>query len=140
MNEGSHKRLFDVLGAHAIEHEGYPGMHFAVWGAQCQARWPWSATSTTGTGRRHGMRRRLDTGVWEIFLPNIGPGRAYKYEITAADGHKLPQKADPLAYRSEMRPATASVTPAPLRPHLGRPGPPRFLGIGRCTAPADQHL
>ncbi len=110
MNEGSHKRLFDVLGAHAIEHEGYPGMHFAVWAPNAR-RVAVVGDFNDWDGRRHGMRRRLDTGVWEIFLPNIGPGRAYKYEITGPDGVRLPQKADPLAYRSEMRPATASVTP-----------------------------
>ncbi len=111
MNEGSHKRLFDVLGAHRITHEGYDGMHFAVWAPNAQ-RVAVVGDFNDWDGRRHVMRARHDTGVWEIFLPNIGPGRAYKYEITGPDGHKLPQKADPLAYASEMRPATASLTPA----------------------------
>ena len=111
MNEGSHKRLFDVLGAHRLHHEGYDGMHFAVWAPNARR------VSVVGDfndwdGRRHVMRARRDTGVWEIFLPNIEAGRAYKYEIIGPHGHKLPQKADPLAFRSEMRPATASVTPA----------------------------
>ncbi len=65
-----------------------------------------------GGGTSCGARR--DTGVWEIFLPDIDAGRAYKFEITGPDGHKLPQKADPLAYASEFRPATASVTTRPI--------------------------
>ena len=111
MNEGSHKRLFDVLGAHAITHEGHDGMHFAVWAPNAR-RVAVVGDFNDWDGRRHVMRARHDTGVWEIFVPHIGPGRPYKYEITGPDGHKLPQKADPMAFASEMRPATASVTPA----------------------------
>ena len=112
MNEGNHRRLFDILGAHLITHEGISGMHFAVWAPNARR------VSVVGDfndwdARRHVMRRRNDTGVWEIFLPHIGEGRAYKFEITAADGRVLPQKADPLAFRSEFRPATASVTTRP---------------------------
>lgn len=112
MNEGNHRRLFDIMGAHLIEHEGVAGIHFAVWAPNAKR------VSVVGDfndwdGRRHVMRRRSDTGVWEIFLPHIGEGRAYKFEIVGADGNLLPQKADPLAFRSEFRPATASVTTRP---------------------------
>jgi 1,4-alpha-glucan branching enzyme len=107
--EGSHLRLFDKLGAHLMDHEGASGVHFAVWAPNAKR------VSVVGDfndwdGRRHPMRNRRDTGVWEIFLPDIGQGRAYKYEIVGPDGVVLPLKADPFAFRSEMRPATASVT------------------------------
>ncbi|CAG0989464.1 MAG: 1,4-alpha-glucan branching protein GlgB [Rhizobiaceae bacterium] len=110
--EGSHLRLFDKLGAHLIDHEGARGVHFAVWAPNARR------VSVVGDfndwdGRRHVMRRRVDTGIWEIFVPDIGAGRAYKYEIVGADGKLVPLKADPFAFRSEMRPATASVTTAP---------------------------
>ncbi|HHZ09367.1 MAG TPA: 1,4-alpha-glucan branching protein GlgB [Rhizobiales bacterium] len=110
--EGSHLRLFDKLGAHLIEHEGAVGIHFAVWAPNAKR------VSVVGDfndwdGRRHVMRRRVDTGIWEIFVPDIGAGRAYKYEIVGADGKLVPLKADPFAFRSELRPATASVTTAP---------------------------
>jgi 1,4-alpha-glucan branching enzyme len=111
--EGSHHRLFDKMGAHPIEHEGVAGTHFAVWAPNAQR------VSVVGEfnrwdGRRAVMRRRADAGVWEIFLPDIGPGTAYKYEILGADGTLLPLKADPFAFRSELRPATASIVAAPL--------------------------
>jgi len=64
-------------------------------------------------GRRHVMRRRADIGVWEIFIPDIAYGRAYKFEVIGADGKKLPLKADPFAFAAELRPATASLTTAP---------------------------
>ena len=109
--EGSHLRLFDKLGAHLIDHEGATGVHFAVWAPNARR------VSVVGDfndwdGRRHVMRRRVDTGIWEIFVPDIGAGRAYKFEIVGADGKLVPLKADPFAFRSELRPATASVTTA----------------------------
>src|SRR3546814_10248221 len=58
------------------------------------------------------MRRRQDAGIWEIFLPELGVGSAYKYEIVGPDGKVLPLKADPFAFRSELRPATASIVAA----------------------------
>src|SRR3546814_18011557 len=58
------------------------------------------------------MRRRQDAGIWEIFLPELGVGSAYKYEIVGPDGKVLPLKADPFAFRSEFRPATASIVAA----------------------------
>jgi len=113
INEGSHLRLSDKLGAHLLSHEGAEGMHFAVWAPNARR------VSVVGDfndwdGRRHVMRHRGDTGIWEIFLPGIGAGRAYKYEIVGPDGVRLPLKADPFAFRSELRPATASVTAPPL--------------------------
>ena len=85
MVEGSHLRLFDKLGAHLIEHEGAHGVHFAVW-APNAARVSVVGDFNDWDASRHVMRRRLDTGVWEIFVPDIGAGRAYKYRVVAADG------------------------------------------------------
>ncbi len=110
--QGSHLRLFDKLGAHLIDHEGASGVHFAVWAPNARR------VSVVGDfnewdGRRHTMRDRRDTGIWELFIPDIGAGRPYKYEIIAPDGVRLPLKADPFAFKSELRPATASVTAVP---------------------------
>ena len=55
------------------------------------------------------MRRVGASGVWEIFLPGIGPGDVYKYEILNAYGHLQPLKADPVGFFAEVPPATASV-------------------------------
>ena len=109
MAEGNHHRLHDKLGAHLIEHEGAPGVHFALWAPNAQR------VSVVGDfndwdGRRHAMRRRGDVGVWEIFIPDIAEYRAYKYEIVGPDGRLQPLKADPFAFASELRPATASIT------------------------------
>lgn len=109
IGEGSHLRLFDKLGAHIIEHEGAAGVHFAVWAPNAKR------VSVVGDfnewdGRRHAMRRRVDTGIWEVFVPDIGAGRVYKFEIVGADGKRVPLKADPFAFRAELRPATGSLT------------------------------
>ncbi len=115
IGEGSHLRLFDKLGAHALEFEGVHGTHFAVWAPNAQR------VSVVGPfndwdGRRHPMRVRLSTGIWEVFVPGIGPGEIYKFEIVGQNGKVLPLKADPFARQSEMRPKNASVVadPAPF--------------------------
>ena len=110
--EGTHLRLYDRFGAHQIAHQGVRGMHFAVWAPNARR------VSVVGDfndwdGRRHVMRNRRDIGVWEIFIPDIGQGRAYKFEIIGPDGRVRPLKADPFAFAAELRPATASLTTAP---------------------------
>lgn len=116
--QGSHYRLFDKLGAHLIEHEGAAGCHFAVWAPNARV------VSLVGdmngwNPAAHVMRHRRDTGVWEIFLPDVGAGTAYKYHIVGADGAVQPLKADPFAFSSELRPSTASLTARPAKPDWG---------------------
>ncbi len=112
--QGTHFRLFDKLGAHIINHEGTGGVHFAVWAPNARL------VSVVGDfndwdPRRHVMRDRKDIGVWEIFIPDIADYRAYKYHIVGADGMEQPLKADPFAFMSEIRPATASMTAHPAK-------------------------
>ncbi|MEJ6011378.1 1,4-alpha-glucan branching protein GlgB [Novosphingobium aquae] len=116
--EGTHLRLFDKLGAHLIEHQGVSGVHFAVWAPNARF------VSVVGDfndwdHRRHLMRKRLDIGVWEIFVPDIGEGRAYKFRIVGPDGTVQPLKADPYAFAAELRPKTASLTAMPAKPDWG---------------------
>ena len=106
--EGTHQRLHERLGAHLILHEGVAGVRFAVWAPHAMR------VSVVGEfnrwdGRWHPMRRRVDSGLWEIFLPGITEGTAYKYELLGADGQMLPLKADPFGFAAELRPANASV-------------------------------
>ena len=110
--EGTHFRLFDKLGAHVVEHQGAHGVHFAVWAPNARS------VNLVGdfngwNGAAHMMRRRVDIGVWEIFIPDIGVGTAYKYRITGPDGIVQPLKADPFAFASELRPKTASIVAMP---------------------------
>ena len=107
IGEGNHLRLYDKLGAHPLAHEGHEGVHFAVWAPNA------SRVSVVGDfngwdGRRHVMRKRLDTGIWEIFIPGATEGQGYKYELLDAQGNLLPLKSDPFGFASELRPKTAS--------------------------------
>ena len=106
--EGTHLKLYDRLGAHITLHEGVKGVHFAMWAPNAR-RVSVVGDFNVWDGRRHVMRRRPGSGLWEIFVPDLGPGTTYKYEIIAADGNLLPQKADPYGFASELRPKTASV-------------------------------
>jgi 1,4-alpha-glucan branching enzyme len=108
LGEGTHKRLWQVLGAHCITHEGTEGVHFAVWAPNAER------VSVVGNfnhwdGRRHPMRRRGPTGVWETFVPGLQEGETYKYEIRGPGGALMPLKADPVGFGSEHPPANASV-------------------------------
>jgi len=108
MGEGTHLRPYEVLGATQRALLGVSGTSFAVW-APNAARVSVVGDFNFWDGRRHPMRLRRECGVWEIFLPGVDVGARYKYEIRSRDGHVLPQKADPYALQSELRPATASV-------------------------------
>ncbi len=106
--EGAHHELYRRLGAQLVAHEGADGVQFAVWAPNA------SRVSVVGDfnqwdGRRCQMRKRLNSGVWEIFIPHLGPGVVYKYEIVSAAGALQPLKADPFGFAAEMRPSTASV-------------------------------
>ncbi|MEO1205447.1 MAG: 1,4-alpha-glucan branching protein GlgB [Pseudomonadota bacterium] len=106
--EGTHEQLWNMLGAHPCQHEGADGVRFAVWAPNAQR------VSVVGgfndwDGRKHVMRARGATGVWELFVPGLAEGEAYKYEIKAADGTLLPLKADPVAFGSEHPPKQASI-------------------------------
>jgi 1,4-alpha-glucan branching enzyme len=124
LGEGSHLRPFEQLGAHPITlGEGAyatEGVRFAVWAPNA------SRVSVVGSfngwdGRRHPMRSRGGSGVWELFIPGVMPGDAYKFEIRSRDGHVLPLKCDPYARASQKRPDNASLVPPPLPPR--RPVP-----------------
>jgi len=108
IGEGTHAKLYDRLGAHAMEHEGTAGVHFAVWAPNAR-RVSVVGDFNAWDGRRHAMRLRHGTGVWEIFVPELGVGTLYKYEIVGAGGELLPLKADPVGFGAELRPSTASI-------------------------------
>ncbi|SHI66007.1 1,4-alpha-glucan branching protein GlgB [Wenxinia saemankumensis] len=106
--EGRHEELYRRLGAHPMVHGGVEGTAFAVWAPNARR------VSVVGhfnawDGRRHAMRRRGATGVWEIFVPGIGQGEIYKFEILGAYGQVQPLKADPVGFAAEVPPAQASV-------------------------------
>ncbi len=110
--EGTHLRLYDKLGAHRITHEGIAGVVFALWAPNAK-RVSVVGDFNNWDGRRHVMRHRAGAGLWEIFIPEIEPGAVYKFEIVGAKGTLLPLKADPFAFRSELRPKSASVIASP---------------------------
>ena len=107
IGEGTHLRLYDVLGAHPDEIDGVAGVRFAVWAPAAQ-RVSVVGEFNAWDGRRHVMRRHPGVGVWEMFIPGVAAGTAYKYEIRGPDG-ALFLKADPVAFFAEHNPATASV-------------------------------
>lgn len=105
--EGRHHRPYEWLGAHPVIVDGVAGTRFAVW-APAAHRVSVVGSFNNWDGRRHMMRRRVECGTWEIFIPQVGEGDLYKFEILGADG-QLRLKADPFAFRAEVRPHTASV-------------------------------
>ncbi|WNO53651.1 1,4-alpha-glucan branching protein GlgB [Stakelama saccharophila] len=109
--EGRHFDLARIFGANRRVMDGVPGVAFAVWAPNARR------VSVVGDfngwdGRRHPMRLRHGAGIWELFVPRLGTGERYKFEVAGADGG-IVQKADPVARQTEAPPATASVVADP---------------------------
>ncbi|MGW6027769.1 1,4-alpha-glucan branching protein GlgB [Streptomyces sp. NPDC055099] len=107
ISEGRHEELWTALGAHLGEYQGVRGTRFAVWAPNaigvrvCGDFNHWDGTALP-------MRSLGSSGVWELFVPGLGEGTMYKFEITRADGSRT-QRADPMARHTQAPPATASV-------------------------------
>jgi 1,4-alpha-glucan branching enzyme len=106
--EGSHLRLDEKLGARLMALEGVDGVGFCVWAPNAK-RVSVVGNFNNWDGRCHPMRLRAECGVWEIFVPGIGEGELYKYEILGADGSLLALKQDPFAFYCEQSPGTAAL-------------------------------
>ncbi|MEZ4222155.1 MAG: 1,4-alpha-glucan branching protein GlgB [Polyangiaceae bacterium] len=109
-NEGNHRKLWSVMGANVRCMDGDWGTAFAVWAPNAKA------VSVVGdfnawNGRLHPMRSLGASGVWELFIPDVGEGAHYKFEIRTRAGGVI-QKADPYAKQAELPPKTASVVSA----------------------------
>jgi len=109
---GHHPQLERVLGAHPTTIDGVEGVRFAVW-APSARRVSVIGDFNSWDGRRHPMRLRHKAGIWELFIPQTAAGARYKYEILSASGDLLPARADPVAFQSELAPATASIVAQP---------------------------
>jgi 1,4-alpha-glucan branching enzyme len=108
LNEGTHTRLYDKLGAHIIETEDQRGLRFAVWAP--------NAREVSVIGEFNGWRPganplspHASSGIWEGFVPGVGAGTAYKYHIASRENGYEVEKADPFAFHTEVPPRTASV-------------------------------
>jgi len=105
--EGNHHRIYLKLGAHPGSLDGLAGTRFAVWAPNAER------VSVVGPfnlwdGRRHPLQLRGGSGVWELFVPGIGVGTPYKYEIRTRDGRTL-LKSDPYGFAAELRPGNCSL-------------------------------
>jgi len=107
LTEGTHYRPYEKMGAHLVEIDGVTGVSFAVWAPNAR-RVSVVGDFNNWDGHRHMMRLRPECGVWEIFVPHMTVGDIYKFEVKAQNGDIL-FKADPFAFRAELRPNSASV-------------------------------
>jgi 1,4-alpha-glucan branching enzyme len=105
--EGSHERVYEKLGSQLVTMAGVDGVAFAVWAPNAR-RVSVVGDFNAWDGRRNPMRKRVEAGVWELFVPGVDHGALYKYEIIGPHGDRLPLKSDPLAFSLEAPPSTAS--------------------------------
>jgi 1,4-alpha-glucan branching enzyme len=104
--EGNHHHIWRKMGAHLTSRDGVAGVMFCLWAPNARS------VAVLGNfngwdGRHHPMQSRLG-GCWELFVPGLGAGEIYKYEVRAQNGHCY-AKADPYGFRHEVRPANGSV-------------------------------
>ncbi|HEY7774503.1 MAG TPA: 1,4-alpha-glucan branching protein GlgB [Marinagarivorans sp.] len=112
--EGTHEKLYHWLGAHLREIDGVKGTLFTVWAPNAKR------VSVVGEfnfwdGRHHVMRCHAASGLWELFIPEVGENTLYKYEILSQHHGVLPLKADPMGFAAQHPPETASRIMAPSR-------------------------
>lgn len=104
---GIHYEVYKMLGAHVMKVDGVKGVHFAVW-APSAKRVSVVGDFNNWDGRIHQMNRLYNSGVFELFIPDVEEGANYKFEIKTGAGY-LNLKADPYAFGMQLRPETASV-------------------------------
>lgn len=107
-NEGSHFRLYEKLGSHALAVDGVEGTYFAVWAPDAEEVFvmgkfnAWDKLS-------HPLRPKGQSGIWEGFVPGVGKGTLYKYHIISRyNGYRV-DKTDPFSLFNEVPPKTASI-------------------------------
>jgi 1,4-alpha-glucan branching enzyme len=105
--EGTHHRLWTMLGAHPRTLDGDEGTAFVLW-APNAARVSVVGDWCNWDGRQFPMRRLGDSGLWELFVPGVGANALYKFELRTREGH-LRLKTDPLALKMQQAPETAAI-------------------------------
>ena len=106
--QSQHREIYTKLGAQLRRINGEDGVNFALWAPNCYKvavvgdfnRWD---------ARTHILQRNGNSGVWELFVPGIGAGERYKFEVRSHNRGYRAQKADPFAFQAELRPKTASI-------------------------------
>ena len=104
--EGNHHRIYEKLGAHPTTIDGITGVYFALWAPNAR-NVSLLGDFNSWDGRKHQMRKG-SSGIWELFIPELGAGTAYKYEVKNWEGH-IYEKSDPYGFQQEVRPKTASI-------------------------------
>ncbi|MFD5400959.1 1,4-alpha-glucan branching enzyme [Streptomyces griseorubiginosus] len=107
IGEGRHEELWTALGAQPMTHQGVTGTRFTVWAPNARGVRV-AGTFNFWDPSAFAMRSLGSTGVWELFVPGVGEGELYKFEITRPDGSKT-LRADPMARRTEVPPNTSSI-------------------------------
>lgn len=106
--EGRHYKIYEKLGAHILRINGIKGVHFAVWAPNAEIV---SVIGDFNGWQRetHPMHPRGDSGVWELFVPDIDEGEIYKFYVRSKFGNYAEEKADPFGFYFEIRPKSASI-------------------------------
>ncbi|MGL4943959.1 MAG: 1,4-alpha-glucan branching protein GlgB [Thermoguttaceae bacterium] len=107
IGEGTHYRSYEKMGAHLRTVDGVSGVNFCVWAPNAQ-RVNLVGDFNHWNGTKNPMSKLIPSGIWEIFVPGIGVGEKYKYQVTSATGETV-ERSDPFGFFAEVPPCTASV-------------------------------
>lgn len=107
--EGTHRRLYEKLGAHLLEVNGETGVHFGVWAPNAEGVSVIGDFNGWDPAKNPLEMPRADSGIWEGFIPGVRQGELYKFHLWGKGGARIPDKLDPFAFYSEISPGTASV-------------------------------
>jgi 1,4-alpha-glucan branching enzyme len=104
---GQHWKIYERLGAHLRSVDGHNGVNFAVWAPNAQSV-QLIGDFNHWDGRSHCMQKQIPSGIWELFIPDIGAGQKYKFRVRTMDGEVI-DKTDPYGFYAELPPRTASI-------------------------------
>jgi 1,4-alpha-glucan branching enzyme len=107
--EGTHRRLYEKLGAHLLEVNGETGVHFGVWAPNAEGVSVIGDFNGWDPAKNTLEMPFADSGIWEGFVPGVRQGELYKFHLRGKGGAQIPDKLDPFAFYSEISPGTASV-------------------------------
>ncbi len=141
-NEGTHRRLYEKLGAHPMKAEGRDGTYFAVWAPDAQQVWVVGDFNGWEPGA-HPLLPRASSGIWEGFIPGVTVGALYKYHIVSHHNGYRVDKTDPFAFYNEVAPKTASIVWQPAhnwQDQEWRAGRRERQGLDRPMAIYEVHL
>ncbi|MFY8225532.1 1,4-alpha-glucan branching protein GlgB [Clostridium perfringens] len=107
--EGKEHSAYKFMGAHFVTENRKRGVRFTTWAPRSSKIYVIGDFNNWELKEEYSMKKINERGIWSLFLPKLEEGIKYKFAVVNECGNNIVYKADPYAFKSELRPNTASV-------------------------------